>query len=425
MRKLFGALVWILTLSAPALIVQYYHRFIDPMTPSEIKIATFAGTLAMLILAVLTAGSNKKVPSVSENTSVKTPKKMKTPKTPKTQKTKIVRDPATKSERLFKWNEDEGVWESEDGTSILDESKTEEWERQRLSDKSWQDKQREKLQNRDTAFDRDMDEWNKKQKKELADMEKEMEESRKFGEKHGKYDLNKEERKKFLEEENEKNSKIGKEAKEAGDYYDKWVNGLEWVQWGADFAMDVCDVLTLGAGRPIKNLYILSRNMSGDMMDCLINKKSIGKSALKSITKTTIDLTQANVSKIGYKYTANGLGDAVKGAIEAGEKGESVVGGFVKGGLKGTVRTGIDHGLSKTKIPWNSKSQDIAQKATKKSSEILGKQQAGQISEKVSNALRNKVRTEAASQIAAETQKTKDLLSTGLGRLTDGTINLF
>ena len=82
MKKLFGALVYLLTFAAPALIVQYYSRFIDPMTDEEIKIATFAGTLALIILAILT-GFGRRKPDVSTVTETKkTPKKTATKKAP-------------------------------------------------------------------------------------------------------------------------------------------------------------------------------------------------------------------------------------------------------------------------------------------------------------------------------------------------------
>lgn len=417
MKKLFTAFFYLIWFAVPALIVQYYHHFVDPMTDEEIKMATFAGTLAMIILAVITGFSGRKKSAVKDVANEVTKKAAKTPKVPKT---RIVRDPATGAERLFNWNDEEGVWESDDGRTVLDDSRTEEWERQRIEDRKWADRQMEKLRNRDTAFDHDMDDLKRRQEKELADMEKEMEEARKFGEKHGKYDLTKEERKEFLQQQQDKDYMNSLEYQEYGNEYDKIVNRLEWIQWGADFAMDICDVLTLGAGRPIKNLYILSRNTAGDMMDCLVNKKSITKSALKSITKTTIDLTQANVNKIGYKYTANGLGDGIKEAMQNVEEGKSGTAGFFKGLVKGTTRTGVEHGLSNTKFKWNSKQTEIANKAKDKSLKILGQQQSGQLSSKTATALRNNIRTDAAQQIGKETSKKRDLLSNGLGRLTDG-----
>ena len=108
MKKLFTLLVYLITLAVPAMIVQYYHHNIDPMTPEEIRTATIAGTLAMLILAVFTGGGKKpKVSSVkapARTPKVKAPK-VKIPNTPKEPKTRIIKDPATGAETLYHWNE--------------------------------------------------------------------------------------------------------------------------------------------------------------------------------------------------------------------------------------------------------------------------------------------------------------------------------
>ena len=280
-----------------------------------------------------------------------------------------------------------------------------------------------KLRNRDTAFDRDMDEMVRRQKKEMEDMERQMEQSRRFGERHGKWDLTEQEQRDFLSRENNENWKKSLEWKEYADEYDRIVDRIEWIQWGADFAMDVADIMSLGTGKPIKYAYIASRNAAGDLIDGLIHRRSLSGIAARTATKTFIDIGQDNVSKIGYKYVSNGVGDGVKEALQNYDEGKSASEGFVSGFLKGTTRTGVEHGLSNVKFKWNAKQTEIAQKATKQSSRILGQQQAGQVSEKLGNALRNNVRTRAAQQIAAETAKQKDLLSTGIGKMTDGLWN--
>ena len=427
MKKLFTVFFYLIWFAVPAMIVQYYSNFIDPMTDEEIKMATIAGTLAMVILAIFSGfgkNSKKAVKEAAKDTVKETAKKVVKKVPPVTvPKTRIVRDPATGAERLFNWNEDEGVWESDDGLSILDDSRMDEWEKQRMSDRKWADDQMEKLKNRETAFDKDMDEWNKNQKKKLKDMEDQMERSRKFGDKHGAYDLTDEEMKQYVEREMADADKKSQKYKELGDKYDNIVNKLEWTQWGADFAMDVCDILTFGAGKPIKYIYIANRNLAYDLMDGMINRRGLTTTLVKTVTKTAIDITQDRVNKIGYKYAANGLGDGIKESIQYAEEGKDAKTGFLSGLVKGTTRTGIEHGLSNTKFKWNSKQTKIAQEATQKSSKILGQQQAGQISEKLSNALRNNVRSQAAQEIAKETSKNKNLLSTGLGKLTDGLWN--
>ena len=54
MRKLFTALVYLATFAAPAMIVEYYDRYVEPMSSSDKRLAIIGGTIGILIMAVLT-----------------------------------------------------------------------------------------------------------------------------------------------------------------------------------------------------------------------------------------------------------------------------------------------------------------------------------------------------------------------------------
>ena len=212
MRKLFGLLVYIFCFAAPAMIVEYYDMFIDPMSPEDKRLAIIGGTLGMIFLNLIItmAGGNRN--AVPKTPTVKAPKKTgKTPKAvlvkkPSAPKERIVTDPATKAQRRFTWNDKDGVWESDDGQTILDTDGLDKWEKQRVSDHDWADKQMEKLKNRDTDFDRDMAKRKKDAEKELARMEKEQKNREQFAKHYGKYEMTEEEMKKFLDEEASKNT---------------------------------------------------------------------------------------------------------------------------------------------------------------------------------------------------------------------------
>ena len=432
MKKVFKAAFYLAWFAVPGLIVQYYSRNIDPMSPEEVRMATIAGTVAMIVLAILT-GFGRTARRAAQPPVPKPSGKVKMPPVPKTPvppvvtvppRTRIIRDPATGAERIYEWNDSTGQWETDGGRTVLDDSRMGEWISQRENDRRWADDQMTKLRNRDTAFDRDMDDLGRRQQRELEEMERQMEKSRKFGEKHGKWDLTEQERRDYLDQKYARDLAEGAKWQEAGDYYDSIVNKLEWTQWGADFAMDILDISTFGAGKPIKYAYIASRNLAGDLMDGLLHRRSLSGIMTRTVTKTVIDIGQDNVSKIGYKYVSNGVGDGIKEAIQYYDEGKSASDGFVSGFVKGTTRTGVEHGLSKVKLKWNSKQNEIAKKATQQSSKLLGQQQSGQISQKLSTALRNNIRTDAAQKIAAETAKQKDLLSTSIGKLTDGAWNM-
>ncbi len=410
MKKLFRVIVYLATFAAPAMIVEYYDANINPMSPSDKRLAIIGGTIGILIMAVLTGFG--RIGSV------------RTPSVPKTKRkkdlTRIIKDPATGAETIFHWNEKDNIWESDYGT-FLDESRMKEWERQRKSDRKWADEQMKKLRDRDTAVDRELKEINDREKRELEQMDKENAARDMFAKKHGIYETNEKQRRKWLSGENAVRDAERKEWMETASENDRVENNLEWIQWGADLGADLLDIASLGTLKPVKHIYIASRNMSGELMDGLLKRKSLGTIVSKGLMKTWIDIKQDTVEGIGYKYLYNGLGDGFKGAMDA-EEGKRTE-AFLKEGLKGTLRTGIEHGLSKTKLPKTKQANKIMKDTASKSNKVLGMQQAGELTQKTANGIRNIIRTNGAQKMAAEAGKTKDLLNLGLGKLSDGTVN--
>ena len=410
MKKLFRVIVYLATFATPAMIVEYYDANINPMSPSDKRLAIIGGTIGILIMAVLTGFG--RIGSV------------RTPSVPKTKRkkdlTRIIKDPATGAETIFHWNEKDNIWESDYGT-FLDESRMKEWERQRKSDRKWADEQMKKLRDRDTAVDRELKEINDREKRELEQMDKENAARDMFAKKHGIYETNEKQRRKWLSGENAVRDAERKEWMETASENDRVENNLEWIQWGADLGADLVDIASLGTLKPVKHIYIASRNMSGELMDGLLKRKGLGTIVSKGLMKTWIDIKQDTVEGIGYKYLYNGLGDGFKGAMDA-EEGKRTE-AFLKEGLKGTLRTGIEHGLSKTKLPKTKQANKIMKDTASKSNKVLGMQQAGELTQKTANGIRNIIRTNGAQKMAAEAGKTKDLLNLGLGKLSDGTVN--
>ncbi|MBQ2584100.1 MAG: hypothetical protein II568_02875, partial [Erysipelotrichaceae bacterium] len=101
MKKLFRVIVYLATFAAPAMIVEYYDANINPMSPSDKRLAIIGGTIGILIMAVLTGFG--RIGSV------------RTPSVPKTKRkkdlTRIIKDPATGAETIFHWNEKDNIWE--------------------------------------------------------------------------------------------------------------------------------------------------------------------------------------------------------------------------------------------------------------------------------------------------------------------------
>ena len=161
MKKLLGRLttilVYALTFLTPAAIVQIYSRFVDPMTPSEVWMATLAGTVAMLILAAISGFSGRKPPAAKLARRYPNVKAVRND-------TLVIKDPGSQAETLFRWNDKEKLWESDHGT-YLDEDHLDEWLKQRASDRQWANNEMKKLRQRNTAFDRDIDALGQKKKR--------------------------------------------------------------------------------------------------------------------------------------------------------------------------------------------------------------------------------------------------------------------
>ena len=424
--SVFSLIFW--TVIVPNIIVTVYQMTASAMGPDEEQMARSAGVIVTLGIALylIATGQYKLVLRYSKNRKagkpVEIPKgavpKITIPKKtvkPSRPKEKIVTDPATGAQTLYEWNEKTGRYETE--TSFLDEDRMDEWERQRISDKQWNDKQFENVSKRNTAFDRDIDADREKAKKELAEMDRNQKIAQENLRKYGEYTTDKE----VVKEKIRKNQDTETARRQA---YEKIGNnaavfentGLATV-WLADFGMDICDILTLGAGKPIKYIYIAARNTAGDLSDAIAYKKDIKVQLVKSVIKTGVDLTQARVNKIGYKYAANGIGDGIKGGMEAYEKGEDVVSASLWGTVKGLAKTGIEHGISNA--PKFSVSKKPLEAAKDKSLKLLSMQESGALSEKTATGMRNLIRQQAATEAKVIDGQAKDLLSTGLTRLVD------
>ena len=421
------SLFWFLAfcLGAPALIVNVYNIMEGPMSPEETQMAIFAGTVGTLVLNLFLVMIGKEriyifrrpqKPSVPKVTPVpKPPAVPRKPAVPKQPKSIVITDPATKSQRLYNYDEESGEWVSDDGQSILDTSRLDEWYKQRMDDRAWQDRQNEKIRNRQTAFDRDIDALRQKMKDDEARMEEEQAIAQKNLRKYGEYTTDKNRVKEIIEERQAKEREHGKVYEKIGNRAAFLEKGAEWTLWIADLGIDICDIASFGTLHGIKNAYIVARNTAGDLSDAIVFKKDLKKTALKTITKTTVDLTQANVSKIGYKYAANGIGDGIKGAMQAAEEGKDPTAAFFKEGLKGTLKTGVEHGMKS--LPKSSASTKILEQTRDKSLRVLQQQSSGQLSEKTANGLRNFIRSDGLSKAKAVDGQIKDYYSLGINSL--------
>lgn len=84
-----------------------------------------------------------------------------------------VTDPASGAVSGFKRNPETGEYVSLDGNSILDPSKVSEWQKQRMSDKTWTEEQNRKIKENGTEFSRKLDEMKRKSEEEIQKLQEE------------------------------------------------------------------------------------------------------------------------------------------------------------------------------------------------------------------------------------------------------------
>ncbi|MBR2811560.1 MAG: hypothetical protein IKD69_09295, partial [Solobacterium sp.] len=88
---------------------------------------------------------------------------------------------------------------------------------------------------------------------------------------------------------------------------------------------------------------------------------------------------------------------------------------FFKEGLKGTLKTGVEHGMKS--LPKSSASTKILEQTRDKSLRVLQQQSSGQLSEKTANGLRNFIRSDGLSKAKAVDGQIKDYYSLGINSL--------
>ena len=339
----------------------------------------------------------------------------------------IVTDPATGAQRMFTVNPKTGQWESDDGT-VLDTEGITDWEKQREQDRVFLDDQMKKLSERNTAVDREIVELEEKGRIEQAMLD---EEAKKIQRNLRKYGIASADDKEVIErirKQQEIDNMWSNHYNRSGNYFSFMENTANVVQWAADLGVDICDVASFGTLRGVKCTYIVYRNTAGDLVDAIINKKDIPSALRKTIGKSIVDVTQANVSKIGFKYAAYGLGDGYKNMMDAIDEGQDPVVAFTKGLVGGTLKAGLEHGLSTGLKDKFTKAPEILKKTARRSNEIMELNAKGQLSEKTAQALRQFVRQKGIqdAHLAGQVEdQIIDYIGIGTGQTVDLGMKLF
>ena len=340
-------LFWFLLfcIGAPVLIVNIYQWRGGGMSPSEARMAMYAGIFVTVILnlMLIAKGEYKLVLKHSKGYDPRQAAKHDVAPIRNdgdgSPPYRILKDPATGAETLYEWNEKTGQWESSDGLSILNEDGLEDWYKQRLKDKDWQDKESKKIREGNTAFDRDLRRMKEEADREIARMEKESKEMWDHYKRYGTWETDPEKLKAILKNRQELADIQGQMAAREGNFYAGVEFGLTCLSKICDYGVDILSEFTGSLGKyGIKPLYIAGRNFGYRWTEAVNEGRDMADAMRQATGDTVVDLTQSYAPD-GYKYYANVGGDMYKKAMENAHEGKDLTDGLFTAGLGGAVRT--------------------------------------------------------------------------------------
>ena len=291
----------------------------------------------------------------------------------------LYKDPAG-FETLYMKDPETGQWynyqDYEEGYRVpVDMDKLQEYDAQRQKDVKWNQDQMQKLENRETGLDKEL----KQEYQDMLEREKQIQEEMK---------QRQEEYKRYLEERQANDQKDVDKWTKRADAWDTAMTAAEGVQTVADIGVDILATVTAPAGGGyIADAYALTKNVAGSAMEGLTNKeRTFGGGLAEGITKGLIDVAQNHSGAKWQKALSYVGGESVKGGIDAGLKGESVVKGAVKGALQGGTKLGVDAVGKKIGDKITKNSSDSLKHAYEHAGDIR-KRIAPQVSERSAKAL--------------------------------------
>ncbi len=259
----------------------------------------------------------------------------------------LYKDPAG-FETLYMKDPETGQWynyqDYEEGYRVpVDMDKLQEYDAQRQKDVKWNQDQMQKLENRETGLDKEL----KQEYQDMLEREKQIQEETKqdlIGLRTNTYGMSQEERRRVMEERQAKDQKDVDKWTKRADAWDTAMTVAEGVQTAADIGVDIMATVAAPVGGGyVADAYALTKNVAGCGMEGLVNKeRTLVGGLAEGLTKGLIDAGQNHSTAKWQKYLSYVGGESIKGGIDAGLKGESIVKGAVKGALQGGTKLGVD-----------------------------------------------------------------------------------
>ncbi|MBQ0046011.1 MAG: hypothetical protein KBT33_00670 [Prevotellaceae bacterium] len=194
-----------------------------------------------------------------------------------------------------------------------------------------------------------------------------------------------------------------------------------------DTTMDIAGKAAGPGGRLLAGAYTTAKNFTGECLDAHLNGKSMSEAVKKAGLNSIVDITQSNMGSIGWKATANVVGDAVKGGAGAyieGKDGYEIAQKTFSGMASGAVKTIIDAKISGVSTTNISNANSIFNKKLDVADELF---KSGDITEKTRNALYNLALNHgeaAKAQINLIADSTTGVLQGAVGTYADPAIEM-
>lgn len=250
----------------------------------------------------------------------------------------IVTDPATHAETVYHENE-QGFWLSQDGRTLIDPTRIKEWMAQRKRDQEWIAKERVKIEEGQTAMDRELRKIRSEYEAEAKRIDEETKRTlynlKHFGVLEGSPE--------YLKEIAARNVRIaeveGAAAQRRAAVYHTMLYGATATKIATDKAFDIIGSKGGVAGKVGKALYTLAVDQAGAVTEALIEGKDVrkemakaGLGSLHSISKDYVESGPAKFVTIVGGSTAVSMGNAM---ID-GKSAEEVLHEGKLGNLRGT-----------------------------------------------------------------------------------------
>ena len=236
-------------------------------------------------------------------------------------------------EKTFEYNPETGEYEN--GDTILNTSNIEEVEKQATKDKAWQEKEREKVKNRDTLEDRENRKMVEDQKKNTKQVERDIYVD-KVASKEGITAKDKKTIKKELAKKQQIKEKDAADRKKIVEHIDTTIDVTEKIVEGIDYAMTAGETLVPG-GKAVSAGYKVLKGVGEVATDGTKNGGDIIEAVVTSSADAINTFATGKLAKAGTTIGANISGKAANVIYNDKSVGKAVAEGVKSGAASAVV----------------------------------------------------------------------------------------